>query len=94
VGLAVAGLGCLILAGIGIYAMRGQVLLQKDWNFPAAESHLNHTVELDPNHGIYRQWLSVIYGEEGHFQQPLDQIDKAHAADPGWALLYMTEIYL
>jgi DNA-binding winged helix-turn-helix (wHTH) protein/tetratricopeptide (TPR) repeat protein/TolB-like protein len=76
------------------HAMLGQVLLQKDWNFPAAESHLDHAVELDPNHAIYRQWLSVIYGEEGHFQQALDQIDKALAADPGWAPFYITEIYL
>ena len=55
---------------------------------------MNHAVELDPNHAIYRQWLSVIYGEEGHFQHALDQVDKAHAADPGWASLYRPEIYL
>lgn len=76
------------------HAILGQVLLQEDWNFPAAESQLDRAVELDPHHAIYRQWLSIIYGEEGHFQQALDQIDKGHAADPGWAPLYMTEIYL
>jgi DNA-binding winged helix-turn-helix (wHTH) protein/tetratricopeptide (TPR) repeat protein/TolB-like protein len=76
------------------HAMLGQVLVQKDWNFPAAETQLDRAVELDPHHAMYRQWLSIIYGEEGHFQQALDQIDKAHAADPGWAPLYMTEIYL
>jgi tetratricopeptide (TPR) repeat protein len=76
------------------HAILGEVLLQKDWNFQAAESQLNRAIELDPNHANYRQWLSIIYGQEGHFQQALDQIDKAHADDPDWAPLYMTEIFL
>jgi DNA-binding winged helix-turn-helix (wHTH) protein/tetratricopeptide (TPR) repeat protein len=76
------------------HAMLGQVALNKDWNFPLAEEQLHRAVDLDPNHAIYHQWLSVLYCLEGKYAQSLEEIDKAHAADPDWAPLYMTEIFL
>jgi DNA-binding winged helix-turn-helix (wHTH) protein/tetratricopeptide (TPR) repeat protein len=76
------------------HAMLGQAALNLDWNFPLAEEQLHRAVDLDPNHAIYRQWLSILYCVEGKHALSLEEIDKAHAADPNWAPLYMTEIFL
>ncbi|NYF80822.1 winged helix-turn-helix domain-containing protein [Granulicella arctica] len=76
------------------HAMLGQVALNQDWNFPLAEEQLHRAVDLDPNHAIYHQWLSILYSLEGKHALSLEEIDKAHAAAPNWAPLYMTEIFL
>jgi len=76
------------------HAMLGQVALNADWNFPLAEEQLHRAVDLDPDHAIYHQWLAILYCVEGKHQLSLEEIDKAHAADPNWAPLYMTEIFL
>ena len=76
------------------HAMLGQVALNVDWNFPLAEEQLHRAVDLDPDHAIYRQWLAILLGVEGKYALALEEIDKAHAADPNWAPLYMTEIFL
>ena len=76
------------------HAILGQVMLIRDWDFARAEEQLNRAVELDPNHAIYHQWLSILLGVERKYDQALAEIDKAHAANPNWAPLYMTEIFL
>lgn len=76
------------------HAILGEVALIKDWNFPRAEEQLNRAAELDPNHAIYHQWLSILLGVERKYDFALAEIDKAHAANPNWAPLYMTEIFL
>ena len=76
------------------HAMLGQAALNRDWNFQLAELHLHKAISLDPDHAIYHQWLAVLYGLEEKHDLSLIEIDKAHAADPNWAPLYMTEIFL
>lgn len=76
------------------HAILGQTLLARDWNFPLAEQHLYRAIELDPDHAIYHQWLSILLGIERKYDLALKEVDKAHAADPDWPPLYMTEIYL
>ena len=76
------------------HAILGEVALTKDWNFSQAEEQLHYAVELDPNHAIYHQWLSILFGVERKYDLALSEIDKAHAANPNWAPLYMTEIFL
>jgi DNA-binding winged helix-turn-helix (wHTH) protein/tetratricopeptide (TPR) repeat protein/TolB-like protein len=76
------------------YAILGQVAMSQDWNFPLAEEQLHRAVELDPYHAMYRLWLSILYCEEGKFEAALQQIDMAHAADPSWSPIYMTEIFV
>lgn len=76
------------------HAMLGQAALYIDWNFPLAEEQLHNAITLDPDHAIYHQWLAVLYGVEGKHTLSLDEMDKAHAADPNWAPLYMTDIFL
>lgn len=76
------------------YAMLGEVALTKDWNFAAADEELHKATNLDPSHAIYHQWLAILYCTEGKVDLALQEIDKAHAADPEWAAPYMTEIYV
>jgi tetratricopeptide (TPR) repeat protein len=76
------------------FAILGQVSMMRDWNFPLAEEQLHHAVELDPDHAMYRQWLAILYSVEGKYDLALQQIDKAHAADPSWTPIYMTEIFI
>jgi tetratricopeptide (TPR) repeat protein len=76
------------------HAMLGEVALSKDWNFALAQTELNTATELDPSHAIYHQWLSILECVEGKYDLALQQIDRAHGADPDWAPPYMTEIYI
>lgn len=76
------------------YAMLGEVALTKDWNFAVADEQLQRAVNLDPSHAIYHQWLAILYCIEGKVELALQEIDKAHAADPEWAAPYMTEVYV
>lgn len=76
------------------YAMLGEVALTKDWDFAVADEQLQRAVTLDPSHAIYHQWLAILYCIEGKVDLALQEIDKAHAADPEWAAPYMTEIYV
>lgn len=76
------------------HAMLSQVALNKDWNFPVAEAQLHRAVDLDPNHAIYHQWPAILYCVEGKHPLSIEEIDRAYAADPNWAPLYMTEIFL
>jgi DNA-binding winged helix-turn-helix (wHTH) protein/tetratricopeptide (TPR) repeat protein len=76
------------------HAMLGRIALNKDWDFKNAEVQLHRAVELDPNHAIYRQWLAILYGLEGKYDLALQEIDKAHAADPERAPVFLTEIFL
>lgn len=76
------------------HAMLGQAALNRDWNFLLAEQQLHQAINLDPDHAIYHQWLAILYGLEEKHDLSLKEIDKAHAADPNWAPLYMTEIFL
>ncbi len=76
------------------HAMLGRIALNKDWDFKSADVQLHRAVELDPNHAIYRQWLSILYGLEGKYDLALQEIDKAHAADPERVPVFLTEIFL
>ena len=76
------------------HAMLGQAALNRDWNFSQAAEELHRAVELDPDHAIYHQWLAILYGLESKYGLSLKEIDKAQDADPNWAPLYMTEIFL
>ncbi|MBW4028181.1 MAG: hypothetical protein HIU93_12370 [Acidobacteria bacterium] len=76
------------------YAILGQISISNDWNYSLAEEQLHRAIELDPNHAMYRLWLAILYCEENRFEPALQQIDKAHAADPTWSPVYMTEIYV
>lgn len=76
------------------YAILGQISLNTDWNFVLAEEQLLRATQLDPYHAVYHLWLAVLYGEEGKYDLALRQIDDAHAADPEWAPVYMTEVFV
>ena len=76
------------------HAMLGQIALNQDWNFQLAEKELRQAVELDPNQAIYHLWFSILLCVQGRFEESLHQIDLAHAADPFWPPVYMTEIFL
>lgn len=76
------------------HAMLGQIALNQDWDFPLAEKELRQAVELEPNQAIYHLWFSVLLCVQGRFEESLHQIDLAHAADPFWPPVYMTEIFL
>lgn len=76
------------------HAMLGEVALTRDWNFEMASRQLLLATELDSSHAVYHQWLSILYSTEGRYAVALQEIDKAHAADPDWGPPYMTEIYI
>ena len=76
------------------HAMLGQIALNQDWNFPLAEKELRLAVDLEPNQAIYHLWFSILLCIENRFEESLQQIDLAHAADTFWPPVYMTEIFL
>jgi DNA-binding winged helix-turn-helix (wHTH) protein/tetratricopeptide (TPR) repeat protein len=76
------------------HAILGQVALRKDWNFEVAEREMRRAIELDPSRAIYHLWLSVLLCFQSRFDESLQQIDLARAADPLWPPVYRTEAFL
>lgn len=78
----------------GAHAILGQVALRKDWNFDVAEREMRLAIELDPSCAVYHLWLSVLLCFESRFNESLQEIDLARAADPLWPPVYRTETFL
>ena len=76
------------------HAILGQVALRKDWNFEVAEREMRRAIELDPSRAIYHLWLSVLLSFQSRFDESLQEIDLARAADPLWPPVYRTEAFL
>jgi DNA-binding winged helix-turn-helix (wHTH) protein/tetratricopeptide (TPR) repeat protein len=76
------------------HAILGHVSLRRDYNFSTAERELRQAIELDPSRADYRIWLAVMLADLGRFDDSLKQIEIAKAADPNWAQVYRTEIYV
>ena len=76
------------------HAILGQVALRKDWNFEVAEREMRRAIELDPSRAIYHLWLSVLLCFQSRFDESLQEIDLARAADPLWPPVYRTEAFL
>ena len=76
------------------HAILGQVALRKDWNFEVAEREMRRAIELDPSRAIYHLWLSVLLCFQSRFDESLQEIDLARAADPLWPPVYRTEVFL
>lgn len=75
------------------HSMVGYIALHKDWNFPLAEKELRQAIELDSGQAVYHLWLAQLLTLQGRFDESLQEVDLAHAADPFWPPVYMTEIY-
>jgi len=76
------------------HAILGEVALRRDWNFELAERELRRAVELDSNRAIFHLWLSVLLCFQSRSDEALHEIDLARAADPLWAPVYGTEVFL
>jgi tetratricopeptide (TPR) repeat protein len=76
------------------HALLGYASQGPDWNLELAEKELRRAIELEPNSARYHLWLAVLYGEEARFEEGYHQIDLAHAADPFWPILRVTEAFI
>ena len=83
------------------HTMAAMILLQYDWNWPAAEKEFRRALEIDPNYALGRSFLAWHLAAQGRFDEAvaedkraleLDPLSAAVNADLGWDL-YLARRY-
>ena len=83
------------------HTMRAMVLLQYDWDWPAAEQEFKRAIELDPNYALGRSFYAWHLAAMGRFDESvaedrraleLEPLSSAVNADLGWDL-YLARRY-
>ena len=76
------------------HATLGFLAFRHDWNAAASEVELRRAIELDPSQAMNRILYALLLCNTGRSTEALDQIGRAHAADPLWPPVYITEMYV
>jgi DNA-binding winged helix-turn-helix (wHTH) protein/tetratricopeptide (TPR) repeat protein len=76
------------------HATLGFLAFRHDWNAVASEVEFRRAIELDPNQAMHRILYALLLCNTGRSSEALDQIALAHAADPLWPPVYITEMYV
>jgi adenylate cyclase len=64
------------------HAALGQIAQELEWDWPAAEQHLDEAIRLDPRNATAHQWRAELYSVLGRHDDALDEADRALAIDP------------
>jgi len=72
----------------------GYLALAQDWNAQLAEKELRRATELEPNEASHHMIFALLLCNTGRFDEAIKQIDEAHADDPLWPPIYLTEMYI
>jgi len=76
------------------HATLGYLAFRHDWNAAAAEIELKQAIQLDPGQAMNYIMYALLLGNTGRFSESLRQVDMAHAADPLWPSVFLSDIYL
>jgi len=76
------------------HATLGFLAFRHDWNATASEAEFRRSIELDPNQAMHRILYALLLCNTGRTGAAFEQIAAAHAADPLWPPVYITEIYV
>lgn len=76
------------------HAVAGYVLFRWNWKFQPAEHELRRAIELDSNEAVYHIWLALLLSTQGRSREGLQEIDKAHADDPSWPAVDLSDAYV
>ena len=60
----------------------GYVRLFQDWDWPAAEEHLERAVGLQPGSAATHQWYALFLDMRGRFAEAMDELMRAQQLDP------------
>ncbi|MFT4113005.1 winged helix-turn-helix domain-containing protein [Silvibacterium sp.] len=73
------------------HAVLGSTAYKQDRDFKRGEAELRKAIQLDPTQATYRDWLSVLFVEEGRFDEALEQLNQAQTNAPFWPSVYAME---
>lgn len=76
------------------HATLGFLDFRHDWNPAASEAEFRRAIDLDPNQAMHRIMYALLLSNTGRNAEALEQIDRAHDADPFWPPIYITEMYV
>jgi len=76
------------------HATLGYLDFRHDWNAQAAEPELKQAIELDPGQAMHYLMYALLLCNTGRFSDALREVDLAHASDPLWPPIFLTDIYL
>jgi DNA-binding winged helix-turn-helix (wHTH) protein/Tfp pilus assembly protein PilF len=76
------------------HATLGFLAFRHDWNAAASEVEFRRAIELDPSQAMNRILYALLLCNTGRSNEALEQIARAHAADPLWPPVYITEMYV
>ena len=73
-----------------VYAVRGFLILQYEWNFAGAEKDLTTAIELEPNNDSAHWGYAMLLNHQGRFEEALAELQIAQEIDPN-LLVYSHE---
>jgi tetratricopeptide (TPR) repeat protein len=76
------------------HATLGFLAFRHDWNAAASEVEFQRSIELDPNQAMHHILYALLLCNTGRSTEAFEQIARAHAVDPLWPPVYITEIYV
>lgn len=76
------------------HATVGFLDFRHDWNPAASEVEFRRAIELDPNQAMHRIMYALLLSNTGRSAEAMEQIARAHDADPFWPPIYITEMYV
>jgi Tfp pilus assembly protein PilF len=76
------------------HATLGFLAFRHDWNAAASEVEFKRAIELDPSQPMNRILYALLLCNTCRSSEALEQIARAHAADPLWPPVYITEMYV
>jgi len=76
------------------HATLGFLAFRHDWNAAASEVEFRRAIELDPSQAMNRILYALLLCNTDRSSEALEQIARAHAADPLWPPVYITEMYV
>lgn len=76
------------------HATLGFLAFRHDWNAAASEVEFRRSIELDPNQAMHHILYALLLCNTGRSTEAFEQIARAHAVDPLWPPVYITEIYV
>lgn len=65
-----------------IYAIRGQLKIFYDWDFPGAEKDLRRAIELEPNNDLAHWGYAFLLNHSGRFDEAFAELKIALEIDP------------
>jgi DNA-binding winged helix-turn-helix (wHTH) protein len=76
------------------HATLGFLEFRHDWNAVGAERELKQAITLDSGQAMYHVLYALLLVNSARFDEAFREVDLAHAADPRWPPVFLTDSFI